>query len=90
MTDVSRLESLAQQLAARVREDDAESNLRWLRAELGTDPNAPISDVERLLFVAATAIPVNQRWSELTAWCRPTPVDSPVDNVKRRQMRRVA
>ena len=69
MTDVAHLESVAAQLAARVREDDPEANLRWLRAELGTDPRAPVSDVERLLFIMASAVPDTERWSDLTAWC---------------------
>lgn len=68
---VAKLESIAQQLVARVRDDDPEANLRWLRAELGIDPNAPVSDLERLLFVAAIAVPLT-RWSELTAWARAT------------------
>lgn len=69
MADVARLESLAQQLVARVREDDPEANLRWLRAELGADPVAPVSDTERLLFMLAGAVPDTERWSDLTAWC---------------------
>lgn len=74
MTTVEHLESLAQQLAARLREDEPEANLRWLRAELGTDPQAPVSDVERLLFVLAAGVPISRSWSSLTQW---TYVDPP-------------
>ena len=87
---LAELESIAQQLAARVRDDEPEANLRWLRAELGTDPNAPISDEERLLFLLAAAYPIEQTWRQATAWTRKSSVDSPVDDAKRRRLRRVA
>jgi len=88
MVDVDRLESIAQQLVARVRDDDPEANLRWLRAELGTDPNSPVTDTERLLFVLAAAVPDDKRWWDLIAWCEP--LRTPVDVGKRARMRRVA
>ena len=69
--DVEKLESIAQQLVARVHEDDPEANLRWLRSELEIHPNLPMSDTERLLFVVACAVPLT-RWSELTEWARAT------------------
>lgn len=68
MIDVTRLESIAQQLVARVRDDDPEANLRWLRNELGLDLTAPVSDTERLLFVACVAVPTNRTWRQLTGW----------------------
>ncbi len=66
--DVAHLDSIAQQFAGRVHDDDPEANLRWLRAELGTDPRAPLSDTERLCFALAHAVPTDKTWSELTAW----------------------
>ena len=87
---LAELESIAQQLAARVRDDNPDANLRWLRAELGTDPNAPISDVEQLVILLAIAYPYDRTWKQATAWTRRSPVDSPVDDDKRRRMRRVA
>lgn len=83
-TDVQRLESLAQQLAARVRDDDPEANLRWLRAQLGVDPAAPVSDIERLLFLVAGAIPDNRPWWDLTEWAR-TPDEIELRKAMRRQ-----
>ena len=67
--DVAHLASLAPQLIARLPDTAPEANLRWLRAELGTDPRAPVSDLERLLFVVAAAVPDSDRWRDLTAWC---------------------
>ncbi len=63
---VSELESIAQQLAARVREDDPEANGRWLASQL-PDP----ADWWRLLFIQAAATPVDRPWSEVTAWAQP-------------------
>jgi len=66
--DLAHLESVARQLAGRVRDDDPEANLRWLRAELGTDPHQPVTDTERLCFALAHAVPDDKTWSELTGW----------------------
>jgi hypothetical protein len=85
MTPVEHLESVAQQLAARLREDDPESVARWLVSEL-PDP----ADWFRLNFALAIAYPIDRTWRQATAWTRPAPVDSPVDISKRRRMRRVA
>lgn len=71
MDDVARLESIAQQLAARIRDDDPEANGRWLAAEL-PDPG----DWFRLCFALAQAVPDDRTWRQLTAWTRapePTP-----------------
>ena len=80
-----RLESVAQQLVARIRDEDPEANLRWLRATLGTDPNAPMTDLERLLFIIAAAVPDDRQWWDLTEWCR-----TPEERELRRAMRRQA
>jgi len=85
VTTVEHLESVAQQLAARLREDDPESVARWLVSEL-PDP----ADWFRLNFALAIAYPIDRTWRQATAWTRPAPVDSPVDISKRRRMRRVA
>lgn len=68
MVDENRLAQIAQQLAARVRDDDPEANGRWLLAEL-PDP----ADWWRLLFVQAAAMPVDREWRQLTAWFDPDP-----------------
>lgn len=85
MDDLRRLEALAQQMIARVRDDDPEATLRWLRAELGTDPTVPVSDVERLLFIVSAAVPDNRQWWDLTEWCR-----TPEERAQRQAMRRQA
>ena len=63
MTDVARLESVAQQLAARLRDDDPESVARWLVSEL-PDP----ADWFRLNFALAAAYPIDRTWRQATAW----------------------
>lgn len=65
MTDLPRLESVAQQLAARIRDDEPWMVHAWLAREL-PDP----ADWYRLCFVLACAVPVEPRWSELTAWAK--------------------
>jgi hypothetical protein len=67
--DVPRLEQVAQQLAARVRDEDPVRVWAWLAAELP----AP-KDWYRLCFVLACAVPDDQTWSELTDWSRPVGV----------------
>ena len=64
--NVKRLEEIAQQLVARVRDDDPDANGRWLAGEL-TDP----ADWFRLCFVLAAAVPDELRWSQLVAWTDP-------------------
>ncbi len=59
------LAEIAAQLIARVRDEPAEANGRWLAAVC---PNP--TDWWRLLFVIAAAVPVDQSWSNLTAWTR--------------------
>lgn len=63
--DVARLESIAQQLAARVREDDPVRVWAWL-AYVVPEPK----DWYRLCFVLACAVPDDRTWSELTDWAR--------------------
>lgn len=63
MTDVARLEQIAQQLVARVREDDPQANQRWLHTNTTPD------DREALLYVLAAAVPDDRSWRQLTAWC---------------------
>lgn len=68
MTEVERLEQIAQQLVARMRDDDPEANGHWLAAEL-PDPQ----DVFRLCFVLAAAVPDDRSWRQLVAWVRLAP-----------------
>lgn len=63
MTTVEHLESVAQQLAARLRDDDPEAVARWLHAEL-PDP----ADWFRLCFALAAAVPDDRTWRHLIAW----------------------
>lgn len=81
MDDVSHLESIAQQLIARVRDDDPASNQRWLHAVTTTEQR------EALLYVLAAAVPDTERWSDLTAWCSGgrAPGESQTDYRKRYQ-----
>jgi len=67
--DEDRLAQVAAQLAARVRDDDPEANLRWLHGQL-PDP----ADREALNFVLAAAVPVHVPWLTLTAWTRLRPL----------------
>ncbi len=59
------LASVAAQLVARVRDEIAEDNARWL-ADACPDP----MDQYRLLFVLAAAVPDDLPWKQLTAWTR--------------------
>ncbi len=78
--DVDRLESVAAQLAARVREDDPEANRRWLHA------NTTPEEREALHYVQAAATPVDVPWSHLIAWTRiPGGPDTPGNVAKRRR-----
>lgn len=61
---MDRLASIAQQLACRVRDDNAEANARWLAAV--TTPE----ERDALLYMLAGAIPDDRPWLELTAWAR--------------------
>jgi hypothetical protein len=61
------LESIAVQLAVRVRDDEPEANGLWL-AEVLPDP----VDWFRLCFVLAGAIPDDRSWNVLTAWAAVT------------------
>lgn len=62
MDDVDRLASIAQQLVARVRDDDPEANARWLNSV------ATAADKDALNYVLAAAVPDDRTWSELVAW----------------------
>jgi hypothetical protein len=59
------LVTLAQELICRVRDDDPESNGRWL---MSTTTEA---DRFALLFVLAAAVPDDVPWSALVGWTRP-------------------
>lgn len=63
--DLPKLESVAQQLAARLRDDDPRLTWAWLAREL-PEP----ADWYRLAHVLACAVPVDKTWGELTAWAR--------------------
>lgn len=82
--DVNRLEQIAQQLIARVRDDEPEANARWLAAHTTAEERGA------LLFILAAAVPDDRTWSQLIGWTRPPSVDTPVDMEKRRRMKRVA
>lgn len=64
MTDdeVSRLESIAQQFAARIHEEDPRALQRWLHAVTGPEER------EALLYLLAAAVPTDRTWKQLTAW----------------------
>jgi len=66
----AELESIAQQLVARLRDDDPEAVNRWLCSQV-SNPN----DWYRLCFVLAAAVPDDQRWSELLAWWTGPPME---------------
>lgn len=83
---LAELESIAQQLIGRVRFDDPEATLRWLRAMLGTDPIAPVSDSERLMIMLAIAVPDDRTWSDLTLWTYGTGRPDTPEKVKRRRL----
>ncbi len=78
MDDVTRLESIAQQLIARVRDDEPDANARWLAAV--TTP----SERDALLYVLAAAVPAERRWWDLTEWTR-TPEEIQLRQAMRRQ-----
>lgn len=67
--DVRRLEQIAQQLVARVRDDPPDANARWLAAVTDADER------NALLYVLAAAVPDDRTWSQLTAWAGDNPVD---------------
>jgi hypothetical protein len=77
--DVPRLEAIAQQLAARVRDEAPDTVARWLHGEL-PDP----ADWWRLCFVLACAHPADRGWRQLTEWTR-TPEELAVQQAMRRQ-----
>lgn len=65
MSDLATLESVAQQLIARLRDDDPVRVHAWLAAVL-----PDWRDWYRLCFVLAAAVPDDRTWGELTAWAR--------------------
>jgi hypothetical protein len=62
--DVDKLEQVAQQLIARVRDDDPQSNRRWLHLLTTEDER------EALIYILAAAVPDDRTWRQLTAWTR--------------------
>jgi hypothetical protein len=82
MDDLTRLTRIAQDLIVRIRDDDPESNARWLALVL---PNA--GDWFRLAFMLAAAVPDDRSWSQLTRWTMP---DSPQVIAERRRQLDVA
>lgn len=60
-----RLAAVAVELVARVRQEPADANWRWLLATL-PDP----LDREAIAFVLAAAVPIDQPWRHLTSWAR--------------------
>lgn len=79
MIDTDRLQEIAQQLAARVRDDDPTANQRWLHNV--TTPQ----EREALLYVLAMAVPIDRPWSELVAW-----TGEPEVRAQRRKTRKAA
>jgi len=65
MSDIDRLASIAIGLAVRIRDDEPEANLRWLRAHITPE------EMEAFVFVLGAAIPIEVPWSTLTAWTVP-------------------
>lgn len=60
--DLDHLASVACQLVARVREDDPQSNQRWLYNTTSA------WEREALLYVLAAAVPDSVSWLTLTNW----------------------
>jgi len=73
MTTVDQLESVAQQLAARIRDDSPEDVARWLTIML-PEP----SDWFRLCFMLAAAVPDDRSWSQLVGWADRRETRSPI------------
>lgn len=73
MDDLARLESVAQQLVARLRDDDPVRVAAWLAYELPQP-----KDWYRLCFVLACAVPDDRAWSDLTNWAR-SPAGEPMN-----------
>lgn len=71
---VDPLAEIAAQLVGRVRDDEPEANLRWLRSQIQPE------QYEALCFVLAAAVPRAPSWLTLTAWTRVTPPGS-VDEI---------
>lgn len=65
MIDVDRLATVAMGLAVRVRDDNPDSNLRWLRSQIDT-----AEDLTALVFILAAAVPIEVPWSLLTEWAQ--------------------
>ena len=74
--NLAKLEAIAQQLAARVREDDPDANQRWLHTQ------TTAAEREHLLYVLAAAVPDDKPWVELVAW-----IDGGATERRRRQWR---
>ncbi len=62
--DTDRLEQIAQEFVCRLRDEDPESNDRWLRAVTNDDERYA------LLYVLGIAVPLDRPWSHLTVWAR--------------------
>lgn len=57
-----RLASVAIGLAVRLRDDEPDANLRWLRGQVTPE------ELEALVFVLAAAVPIEVPWTLLTDW----------------------
>lgn len=80
--DIDQLAEIAAQLVARLRDEPADANARWLQARV-PDPQ----DWFRLAFVLASAVPTDRTWLALTSWTRP---DAPEVIAERRRQLNVA
>ncbi len=72
-----RLASVAIGLAVRLRDDEPDANLRWLRAQIAPE------EMEAFVFVLAAAVPIEVPWSLLTDW-----TTRPLDTMKAIEERR--
>ncbi len=61
--DPNRLAAVAIGLSVRVRDDDPESNARWLASQIQS-----VEEMRALIFVLAAAVPIEVPWSVLTDW----------------------
>jgi hypothetical protein len=56
------LAAVATELMCRVRDDDPEANVRWLRSQVQPE------QYEALILILAAAIPTDRTWAQLTSW----------------------
>jgi len=74
-----RLAEIAVELAVRIRDDEPTAVHRWLRSEMDGE------DWLALAVVLAAAVPVDEPWSQLTAWTWLRPPDTPEKIFRRQQ-----